>query len=156
MDEVFQAMDQHFAHTRWRVVHTDTFTPDACLARLALEGYLERPVTIQMALHGELTDRGTAIDLYPVTTDADWESLLQLVIADHAEGLRTGGLDISPDVSAAMIAAFSDQLRAAGCCIVFLGALAGERAQNLYARLGFSPVTVSRSWVQDVGAITAV
>ncbi len=212
MDEVFEAMDQHLAHTRWRVVHTDTFTPDACLARLALEGYVERPVTIQMALHGELTDRGTAIDLYPVTTDADWERLLQLVIADHAEGLRTGGLDISPDISAAMvaayrakspacqfnlakqggealaygacaaapngagiiedlftvqsarrrgiatamIAAFSDQLREAGCHTVFLGALAGERAQNLYARLGFRPVTVSRSWVREARAITAV
>ncbi len=208
MDEVFDAMNQHLAHTNWRVVHTDLFTPDLCLTRLAQEGYIERPVTIQLALHGKIKDRGSAIDMHPVTTDSDWQSLLTLVIADHAEGLRTGGLDISPDISAgmvaaykakspacqfylamqgadpsaygacaaapngagmiedlftlqsarrqgiatAMIAAFSDQLRDAGCHTVFLGALAGERAQHLYARLGFLPVTVSRSWVREVGA----
>src|SRR5262245_61317414 len=94
---VFAAMDEHLDHTPWRVVHTDCFTPDAFLARLALEDFEERPVTIQMALQGELSDRGPAIDLRPVTADADWDVLLKLVLADHAEGRRTGGLDLSPE-----------------------------------------------------------
>jgi hypothetical protein len=48
------------------VIHTDCFTPDAFLARLALDDFEERPVTIQMALQGELTDRGAPIELRPV------------------------------------------------------------------------------------------
>src|SRR3546814_7642764 len=31
------SMDDHLAHTPWRVVHTDPFTPEAFSARLALE-----------------------------------------------------------------------------------------------------------------------
>jgi hypothetical protein len=85
IDAVFAAMDEHLGHTRWRVIHTDGFTPDAFLARLALDDFKERPVTIQMALQGDLTDRGAAIDLRPVAGDADWDALL-LVLADHAEG----------------------------------------------------------------------
>jgi GNAT superfamily N-acetyltransferase len=106
IESVFEAMDEHLSHTPWRVVHTDCFTPDAFLARLALEDFEERPVTIQMALQGELTDQGAAIDLRPVTTDADWEALLRLVLADHAEGRRTGGLDLSPEFSVAKVASY--------------------------------------------------
>jgi hypothetical protein len=47
---VFAAMDQHLGHTPWRVIHTDRFTPDAFLARLALDDFEERPVTIQPVL----------------------------------------------------------------------------------------------------------
>jgi GNAT superfamily N-acetyltransferase len=106
IDAVFAAMDRHLAHTPWRVIHTDGFTPDAFLARLALDDFAERPVTIQMALRGELTDRGPPITLHPVGSDADWDSLLQLVLADHAEGRRTGDLDLPPEFSAAMVAAY--------------------------------------------------
>ena len=77
IESVFEAMDEHLGHTPWRVVHTDCFTPDAFLARLALEDFEERPVTIQMALQGELTDQGAAIDLRPVqrwlSEPARWE-----------------------------------------------------------------------------------
>ena len=66
IDSVFRAMDRHLGHTSWRVIHTDCFTPDAFLARLALDDFEERPVTIQMALQGELTDRGAPIELRPV------------------------------------------------------------------------------------------
>ena len=205
IDGVFQAMDHHLAHTRWRIVHTDCFTPDAFLARLAFDNFEERPVTIQMALHGELTDRGAPIELQPVARDADWEALLQLVLADHAEGRRTSGLDVPRDISAgmvagyrakspayrfylamqsgepvaygahaaapngagmiedlftlqsarrrgiatAMIAAFTGRLRDAGCHTIFLGALAGEQAKHLYARLGFRAVTLARSWARE-------
>jgi GNAT superfamily N-acetyltransferase len=99
-------MDRHLAHSEWRVVHTDAFTPDAFLARLALEGYAERPLTIQMALEGEVTDRGAAIELHAVATDADWDDLLQLAIADHTEGRRTGDLELSHAVSAGLVAGY--------------------------------------------------
>ena len=46
IEAVLAAMDHHFGHTAWRVVHTDQFTPDAFLARLAFDGFEERPVTI--------------------------------------------------------------------------------------------------------------
>jgi GNAT superfamily N-acetyltransferase len=206
IDAVFAAMDQHLGHTSWRVIHTDCFTPDPFLARLALDNFAERPVTIQMALQGALTDRGAAIELRPVTSDADWQALLKLVLADHAEGRRTANLDVSPEVSAgmvagyraksavyhfhfaiqngvpvaygahaaapngagmiedlftlpsarrrgiasAMIAAFTDRLRAAGCHTIFLGALATEQPKHLYARLGFHPVMLARTWVRKL------
>jgi len=97
IDGVFTAMDHHLGHSRWRVVHTDGFTPDAFLARLALEDYQERPVTIQMALEGPLTDRGSRIDLRPVSSDADWEELHRLVALDYAEGRKSGDLKVSSD-----------------------------------------------------------
>jgi GNAT superfamily N-acetyltransferase len=206
IDGVMAAMDAHLDHTRWRVVHTDCFTPDAFLARLALDDFEERPVTIQMALQGEPADRGAAIDLRPVTGDADWDALLQLVLADHAEGRRSGGLELSPEFSAAkvagyraksgayhfqlamqdgmavaygahaaapngagmiedlftlqsarrrgiataMIAAFTDRLRGAGCHTIFIGALATEQPKHLYARLGFRPVMLARAWVREL------
>ena len=208
IDGVFQAMDKHLAHTPWRVVHTDRFTPEAFLARLALDGFEERPVTIQMALHGDVTDRGAKVALQPVASDADWSQLLELVRADHAEGRRTLGLDISPAVSAgmvagyraksptyrfhlamqdgkpvaygafaaapngagmiedlftlpaarrqgiasAMIATFADRLRDGGCRTIFLGALAAEPAKRLYAKLGFRPVMLARTWVRELQA----
>ena len=106
IEGVFTAMDRHLGHTRWRVIHTDCFTPEAFLVRLALDGFEERPVTIQMALRGELTDRGAAIELRPVAGNADWNALLRLVIADHAEGRRNGGLDMAPEISAGLVAGY--------------------------------------------------
>ena len=206
IDAVFSAMDAHLAHTSWRVVHADGFTPDAFLSRLAFDGFDERPVTIQMALEGDLTGRGALVALRPVAGDAEWQALLELALADHAEGLRTGGLHVSPEVTAgmvagyraksadyhfhlaiedgvpvaygayaaapngvgmiedlftlpsarrrgiatAMIAAFAERLRARGCRTLFIGALAAERPKHLYARLGFRPVGLARTWVRRV------
>lgn len=206
IDAVFAAMDRHLGHTRWRVVHTDCFTPDGFLARLAFEDFAERPVTIQMAQQGDLADRGVPIALRAVTDEADWAALHRLVRADHIEGFRVGDLNLSPEISAAMvadyraksgpchfhlalsagepvaygayaaapqrvgmiedlftlpsarrrgiatamIAAFTDRLRSAGCRTVFLGALAAERPKRLYARLGFHPVMLTRNWVREL------
>jgi hypothetical protein len=66
-------IDSVFRATSWRVIHTDCFTPDAFLARLALDDFEERPVTIQMALQGELTDRGAPIELVPVVRALEGE-----------------------------------------------------------------------------------
>jgi GNAT superfamily N-acetyltransferase len=205
IDAVFAAMDVHLAHTPWRIVHTDGFTPDAFLARLALDDFEEKFVAIQMALHGDLAQSGGPIDLRPVLTDADWGQLLELVLVDHAEGRRTGGMTLPPEftekmvasyrsksadfhfhlafagadpvaygacaiapngvgmiddlftlssarrrgVATAMISAFTDRLRSGGCKTIFLGALPGETAKRLYARLGFHPVGLTRTWVWE-------
>lgn len=202
---VFAAMEAHLAHTPWRVVHTDGFTPDAFLGWLALKGFAEQPATIQMVLPGDLLDRGAQVQIHPVVDDADWGAVHRLVALDHAEGRRTAQLDVMPEftssmvagyraksahyhfnlviqegepvaygafarapngvgmiedlfthptarsrgVATAMIAAFSDHLRARGCHTIFLGALAPEHPRHLYARLGFRPVGLARSWVLD-------
>jgi predicted GNAT family acetyltransferase len=53
-------------------------------------------------------------------------------------------------IATAMIAAFTDRLRAAGCHTVFLGALATEQPKHLYARLGFQPVALARAWIRKL------
>lgn len=204
IDAVLAALDANLAHTSWRVIHTDGFTPDAFLARLAFDGFEERPVTIQMALQGDLTKKGALVVLRPVRGDAEWGALLELALVDHAKGRRTGGLHVAPEVTAgmvagyraksadyhfhlaiedgvpvgygahaaapngvgmiedlftlpsarrqgiatAMIAAFGERLRARGCRTIFIGALAAERPKHLYARLGFRPVGLARTWVR--------
>ena len=105
-DAVFAAMDRHLCHTSWRVVHTDGFTPDAFLARLAHADFHERPATIQMALQGDVAHRGAALDLRAVESAADWAALQALVIANHREGKTTGGLEIEQATSAAMVAGY--------------------------------------------------
>jgi GNAT superfamily N-acetyltransferase len=106
IDLVFVAMDHHLAHSRWRVAHTDSFTPEPFLARLAFAEFRERPVTIQMALVGEPSFRGTSLDLRVVEGEADWAVLAKLARANHEEGLTTGGLEIEPGVSEAIVAGY--------------------------------------------------
>lgn len=120
---VFQAMEKHLAHTRWQVVHTDCFTPDAFLARLAFEDFIERPATILMGLQHEMNGTGSMIELHRVTGDADWNSLLQLVLIDHAEGRRTSGLNVSPSVSAGIVAGYRAK---SANCQYYLARLQGE------------------------------
>ena len=206
IDAVFAAMDRHLGHTPWCVAHTDCVTADAFLARLALDDFDERFVAIQMALKGDLADRGASVTLRPVINNADWTALLQLVIANHAERRDVDSLDLPPEFSAAtvdvyranshayhfqlaiedgapiayggcaaapngvgmiedlftlpsarrqgvitgVIATFVGQLRAAGRHTIFLGALANDRPKRLYARLGFRPVTLARTWVRKL------
>jgi GNAT superfamily N-acetyltransferase len=206
IDAVLAAMDRHLGHTPWRVVRTDCFTPDAFLARLALDDFDERFVVIQMALKQSLADGDASVTLRPVVTNADWDELLPLVMANHTERRHVDGLDLPPEFSAAtvdvyraksdayhfhlavkdlvpiayggratapngagmiedlftlpsarrkgvitsVIAAFADQLRADGCHTIFLGALANDRPKRLYARLGFRPVTLARTWVRKL------
>jgi ribosomal protein S18 acetylase RimI-like enzyme len=103
-DAVFVAMDRHLGHTNWRVVHTDGFTPDAFLARLAFADFRERPATIQMALQGEVAHAGAPLDLRAVESAADWAALQALVFANHLEGKTTAGLEIEAETSAGMVA----------------------------------------------------
>ena len=105
IDRVLALLDRHLTHSDWRVVHTDCFTPEPMLARLAWEGFVEQPAVIQMALAGEVR-AAAAPDLHPVDSDADWEELADLVALDHDEGLRTGGAALSRDVTRGIVASY--------------------------------------------------
>ncbi|WP_279356009.1 GNAT family N-acetyltransferase [Methylobacterium indicum] len=52
-------------------------------------------------------------------------------------------------IASGMIAAFAGELRACGCSSVFLGAVVGEQARYLYAKLGFRPLLLTRCWVRS-------
>src|ERR1700689_1701967 len=49
-----------------------------------------------------------------------------------------------------VIATFVDRLRASGCRPIVIVALANERPKHLYARLGFRPVTLARTWTRKL------
>ncbi len=51
-------------------------------------------------------------------------------------------------IASSLIAHGVARLRASGRRRVFIGALARERAKHLYAKLGFTPVMISRKWVK--------
>lgn len=116
IEAVFAAMDAHLAHTPWRVVHTDRLTADLFLARLALEGFAERPAGILMALSGDLADRGLSLPLHAVQTDSDWDSLLTLVVANHAEGR----LDRTPGFSGKLVSAYRAKAPKFQFCLAML------------------------------------
>lgn len=94
IDDVLAAIDEHLAHSDWRVVHTDAFTPDRFLARLAYLGFEERPAVVQMTCDRLKPTGGAPVDLAEITDDAGWAALTALVRADVVEGKRTGGLDL--------------------------------------------------------------
>ncbi|WP_408640491.1 GNAT family N-acetyltransferase [Sphingomonas jeddahensis] len=51
-------------------------------------------------------------------------------------------------VASALIAHFTADLAARQCACVFLGAIVGDRARRLYAKLGFRPLMLTRCWVR--------
>ncbi|WP_186728880.1 GNAT family N-acetyltransferase [Sphingomonas panacisoli] len=104
IDAVLAAMDQHLGHSEWRVVHTDPFTPEPFLARLAYDGFAERPVVIQMTCDRLAPARAASVLIVEVTEQREWDVLGELVAADVQEGKRTGGLDLDLDFVRGMIA----------------------------------------------------
>lgn len=98
-------MERHLSHTSWRVIHTDPFTPERFVARLALDGYIEQPATIQMVLSRKLRTACSS-DIAPIETEAGWQSLAALVRRDHEEGARTSGNILPPSVTDGIIAGY--------------------------------------------------
>ena len=94
IDAVLAALDENLGHSDWRVVHSDCFTPERFLARLAYLGFEERPVVVQMACDRLKPTGGADIDIVEVREQADWDALANLVLADVEEGNRTGHLDL--------------------------------------------------------------
>jgi GNAT superfamily N-acetyltransferase len=94
IDAVLAAMSEHLGHSDWRVVHSDCFTPERFLARLAYLGFEERPVVVQMARDRLKPTGGADVNIVEVGGQRDWDALAQLVLADVEEGKRTGHLDL--------------------------------------------------------------
>lgn len=103
IDAVLSAMDEHLGHSDWRVVHTDAFTPERFLARLAYEGFAERPVVVQMTCDQLASIPTAPVTIVEVAEQRDWIALTDLVAADVAEGKRTGGLDLDLDFVRGMV-----------------------------------------------------
>ena len=104
IDAVLAAMDAHLGHSDWRVVHTDCFTPDRFLARLAYLGFEERPVVVQMACDRLTPTADPGIEIVEMRGEADWDALAGLVLADVEEGRRTGHLPLDVDFVRGMVA----------------------------------------------------
>lgn len=96
IDAVLAAMDTYLAHSDWRVVHTDCFTPERFLARLAYLGFAERPVVVQMVCDQLVPIAPVEIEIVAIGEQRDWNMLADLVLADVAEGKRTGHLVLDP------------------------------------------------------------
>jgi GNAT superfamily N-acetyltransferase len=94
IDAVLAAMDHHLAHSDWRVVDTDCFTPERFLARLAYLGFEERPLVVQMACDRLEPIRRADVEIVEVREQGDWDALAELAAADVAEGKRVGYLDL--------------------------------------------------------------
>lgn len=94
IDAVLAAMEAHLGHSGWRVVHTDCFTPDRFLARLAYLGFEERPLVVQMACDRLKPTGGADVEIVEVLGQREWDAVAELAAADVAEGKRTGYLDL--------------------------------------------------------------
>src|SRR3546814_7309331 len=88
-------MDDHLAHTPWRVVHTDPFTPEAFSARLALDGYAEQPAVIQMVLSRQL-QAVPGSDIRSEEHTSELQSLMRISYAVFCLKKKTNTNDRTP------------------------------------------------------------
>ena len=124
-DEVellFCELSEPFKHTDYLHFIIDPLTPAPFEAALVVGGFVELEATLQMVRASstkkpaKLSPRPD-LEILPVQTHSDWDLLLQLVLADHAEGARTLGA-LSNTVSAGIVASFRAK---APSCQFFLG-----------------------------------
>jgi GNAT superfamily N-acetyltransferase len=108
IDRVLERADRELAHCDHRMVLIDPFTPDAFTARLALLDYSELSPVLQMVLTGPVVGKSAAADvtLHPVTTEADWTTLYDLVRADHTEGKTTRGMELAEEITRGIVAEY--------------------------------------------------
>jgi GNAT superfamily N-acetyltransferase len=109
IDAVLSQMETHYAHSPWRVAHTDGFTPQPFLARLAFEGFEARFLTIQMALPAHVPLARPPVDLRPVASAQDWRELHRLVRLNHEEGRTTEAIELPPEFTAEVIESYRDK-----------------------------------------------
>ncbi len=106
IEQVLQRAHEAFTHCHHRLFVIDSLTPPAFLARLALDDYQELTPTIQLVLDGVLRANPPDIDLRPVTTEADWQSLYTLLRQDHIEGVRTHSMAIPEEVTRGVVTSY--------------------------------------------------
>jgi len=96
--EAFLAqLEEVFAGFEHRHVLWDPQLPPACEARLVLEGYRPQNALLSLVLSGELTTRGPAVEIRPLESEADWQSIAALKQLDHDEQVARGLHDAWPD-----------------------------------------------------------
>ena len=120
-DEVellFSELSAAFQHADYHHFIIDPLTPTLFEAELVVREFVELEATLQMVRTNpaKLVPRPD-LEILPVQTQSDWALLLQLVLADHAEGARTRGA-LSNTVSAGIVAGYRAK---APSCQFFLG-----------------------------------
>jgi GNAT superfamily N-acetyltransferase len=112
-------LEAAFRGAPYRVVDTDSLTPPAFVARLALEDFAEQPAALLMTLEGPLAAPRPRppLDIRPVVSEADWAEFRGLHRLDGEEGARTSGL-LSEDVAEGL---FHGLRRKSGPARFFLG-----------------------------------
>jgi GNAT superfamily N-acetyltransferase len=128
---VLERADRALAHCSHRMVIVDPLTPDALVARLALDGYRELTPTLQMVLDesspvAESADprpiRGpAALELAPVRTEDDWDALYRLTRANHLEGSSSHHLQLDEDVTRGLVAGYRARTAVAQFFLARLG-----------------------------------
>ena len=108
-DEVellFSELSEPFQHTDYHHFIIDPLTPAPFEAALVVREFVELEGTLQMvrASRAKLAPRSD-LEILSVQTHSDRDLLLQLVLADHAEGARTLGA-LSNTVSVGIVAGY--------------------------------------------------
>lgn len=106
VDQVLRWADEALGHCRHRLVVVDPLTPAHVAARLALDEYRELTPTIQLVLDGPLRSVLRPLDLRPVATEEDWETLEALVRHDHTEAGRAQTHAMPPEVTRGIVASY--------------------------------------------------
>jgi GNAT superfamily N-acetyltransferase len=124
IDGLLSEMERRFAHCAHRAVVADCCTPDAFVARLAFEDYVEQSVTLQMVLRGPLkTGPNPDVKIRRVASEGDWSDLRRLIEIDSTEGAKSTHGSLPPDVVAGL---FEGHRRKRPAQQFFLGEIAGE------------------------------
>jgi GNAT superfamily N-acetyltransferase len=205
IDGLLREIESRFAHCDHRAIVADRFTPEAFVARLASDDWVEQSVTLQMVLEESLAAApNPTVVIRPVRTQNDWDEFRRLVEIDSMEGARSSHGSLPPDVvdglfdghrrkraaqqfflgetagaacgygsavicpngiglledfftlpdfrgrgvASAILGRGVAHLKANGSRVIFIGALPDRPAKRLYAKLGFSPVMLTREWAK--------
>ena len=117
IDQVLRQADRMFEHCTHRMAIVDSLTPDPFIARLVLDGFTELTPTLQMVLDGPLSlgdarreraevPESNQIELRPVVSDDDWETLYRLARANHLEGSSSHHRHFEDEITRLMIAGY--------------------------------------------------
>lgn len=106
IEQVLGHADHVFTHCPHRFVLVDPLTPEAFVARLALDDFKELSPTLQMVLDGPFAARGADVEFRAVVTDDDWRVLYELVRLDQLEGKATRGMTLDDAITRGLVAGY--------------------------------------------------
>lgn len=118
IDCMLEALAKAYQLQGYNYFSVSPFTPPIFTSRLALDDYKELTPIVQMLLAGTIdVNPPSGFRMAPVTSDSDWDSLHQLVRADHQEGGRTQGSNLDAAVTRGIVKGYR---RKHGACQFFL------------------------------------